>query len=85
MHKPEFIQIFLPVSGPDVTPSVKRLFDRLHDVFVEVKFSEIRDRKFYSYKIKNSEAFDRYFVSCKKNASGFVISLKKYILKEHKK
>jgi len=78
MQKPLFIKIYLPVSKLDITPSVKRLFNRLRNEFIEVEFSKIRHRHSYSYKIENVEAFQRYFLKGRGSKKGYTLILTKF-------
>ena len=79
MQKPLFIKIYLPVSKLDITPSVKRFFNRLRNQIIEVEFSQIRHRNSYCYKIENAEAFERYFLRGHGSKKGFTLTLTKYL------
>jgi len=78
MQKPLFIKIYLPASKLDITPQVKRFFNRLRNEFIEVEFAPERHRKIYTYKIDNAEVFKRYFLRGHASAKGFVLTLTKY-------
>jgi len=78
MQKPEFIKIVIPAGRLDVTPQVKRFFNRARNQFLEVEFSRIRHRKVYKYKVENAEAFQRYFLTGKISDRGFILKLTKF-------
>lgn len=78
MQKPLFIKIYLPASKLDITPSVKRFFNRLRNDFIEVEFSKIRQRRIFTYKVDNAEAFQRYFLKGCASKKGFTLTLTKF-------
>lgn len=53
MEKPNFIKIFIPVAKVQRTKTIEQFYMSLKNQFVEVIFSNIRQKKIYSYKIEN--------------------------------
>lgn len=78
MQKPDFVKIILPAGKGDITPGVKRFFNRLKNTFLEVEFSQIRHRKAFRYKVSDAAAFTRYFLEGKANERAFVLTLTKF-------
>jgi hypothetical protein len=56
MKKPDYIEITLPCPKKYFNSAVKKYFKQLHTNTAELRFSTIRQRKVFGYKIVFSEA-----------------------------
>jgi hypothetical protein len=55
MQKPQFIKIIIPAGKEDLSPSVKRFFNKTRGLLLEVEFSNVRRRKIFYYEAQEVE------------------------------
>lgn len=69
MQKPQFIKIIIPAGKEDLSPSVKRFFNKTRGLLLEVEFSNVRRRKIFYYEAQEVEPRNLFCPSTGKHSN----------------
>jgi len=68
MQKPQFIKIIIPAGKDDLSPSVKRFFNKARGLTLEVEFSNVRRRKIFYYEAAEVEVRNLFSPGANENS-----------------
>jgi len=77
MQKPDFIQISLPITGDISDTAIRMYFDELVGKILEFKFSVIRNRKIFKYKVIRFKLNTWNNILTSKKSVNYVLQLSK--------